>query len=194
MDSMPGGSMAPQQSWWSRNWKWVLPVGCLGMLASCGCLGFAFLGWGLSTLGDNMGAYTEAVAIATGDDEVRAVLGPPVQGGLPSQTSMETRNGRKHARFAIPLDGTQADGVLHVDAEEDGGGWSYQKLEVELQDGRRIDLRDVAPGPMPGGQDEAGEPGPPSEEDGALPPPPPGPPPPPEGPPGSGQGGSDINL
>jgi hypothetical protein len=194
MDSMPEGSMAPPPSWWSRNWKWAAPIlGCLGLVASCGCLGALFLGWGLSTLGDNMGAYTEAVAIATGDDEVQAVLGPPVKGGMPRQTSMQTRNGRTHARFTIPLDGTKADGVLHVEATENDSVWSYTTLEVELADGRRIDLRDVAPGPMPGEREEPDEP---SQEDEALPPPPPpgAPPPPPEGPPGSGPGGSDINL
>ncbi len=184
MDSMPEGSMAPQ-SWWSRNWKWAAPIlGCLGLVASCGCLGALFLGWGLKSLGDNMGAYTEAVAIATSDDEVGAVLGQPLQAGMPRQTSVQSRNGRTHARLAIPLDGAKADGVLHVDAVEEGNGWSYNTLAVELEDGRRIDLRDVAPGPMPG---EAPEP--PSGED-APPPPPPAPPPAPKSP----QGDNDINL
>lgn len=188
MDSVPGDSMAPPQSWWSRNWKWAAPIlGCLGLVASCGCLGALFLGWGLKSLGDNMGAYTEAVSIATSDDEVRAVLGQPVQGGLPRQTSVQSNNGRTHARLTIPLDGAKADGVLHVDAVEEGNGWSYSTLAVELEDGRRIDLRDVAPGPVP--RDEPLDL--PSDED--APAPPPAPPPPPQGPPGNGQE-SDINL
>lgn len=191
MDTVPGGSMAPQQSWWSRNWKWFVPVGCLGLLASCGCLGFFLVGWGVSKVGNNMGAYAEAVTIATTDDEVEAALGTPIQGSLPRQTSMSTHNGRTQARFTIPLDGPKADGVLHVDAVEEGSGWSYNTLAVELEDGRRIDLRDVAPGPIP---KDLEEPDLPQGEDPAPPPPPPAPPAPQEDGPGSGKDGSDINL
>src|SRR5438876_830195 len=34
----------PQAGWWSRNWKWFVPVGCLSLLATCGCcIGGVFL-------------------------------------------------------------------------------------------------------------------------------------------------------
>ena len=28
----PGYSRPQSPGWWQRNWKWVVPVGCLGML------------------------------------------------------------------------------------------------------------------------------------------------------------------
>ena len=145
MDTMPEGSLVPQRGWWSRNWKWVVPVGCLGTLASCGCLGAAIVVMGLSSL-TKLGAYTEAVAIATSDAEVRRELGTPIDTGWPRQSSVSSNNGRTQARFSIPLDGPQADGTLHVDAEkEDDSEWRYRTLDVELENGTRIDLRDDAP-------------------------------------------------
>ncbi|MCP3164642.1 cytochrome c oxidase assembly factor Coa1 family protein [Myxococcus qinghaiensis] len=171
MDASPEGSLVPQQGWWSRNWKWFVPVGCLGVLASCGCLGFALVGFGYSSL-KNMDAFTEAVAIARSDAEVRSALGTPIDNGLPKQTSVQTVNGVTHARLAIPLDGPQADGLLHVDATKQGEGeWEYDTLAVELEDGSRIDLRDDAPRERPNafpedeGADEAPLP-PPTEPPG----------------------------
>lgn len=190
MNTMPEGSLAPQRGWWSRNWKWVVPVGCLGLLASCGCLAALLVGAGVSSL-TKMGSYVEAVAIATNDAEVRRALGTPIDTGLPRQSSVNTTNGRTHARFTIPLDGPQADGDLHVDAErEDEGEWEYNTLAVELEDGTRIDLRDDARPPRG------------REEPAPSTPRPPVPPEPPFGaePPGRDtaepprEGGSDIKL
>jgi len=177
MDTMPEGSLVPQRGWWSRNWKWFVPVGCLSLLASCGCLGAILLGVGFSSL-SKVGAYTEAVAIATSDAQVRRALGSPIDTGLPQQSSLSSSHGRTQARFTIPLDGPEADGLLRVDAEqqEDSAKWRYSTLAVELEDGTLIDLRDDAPSPP--GQDapeedsEEGLPQPPTPKPPVLPQPP----------------------
>ena len=39
----PPQYMQPQRSWWSRNWKWVVPVGCLVVLLPILALG-GFIG------------------------------------------------------------------------------------------------------------------------------------------------------
>jgi hypothetical protein len=140
METTPEGSMAPRQGWWSRNWKWVLPVGCLGMLASCGCLAAVVLGVVFGAI-KNTGAYTEAVAIAMSDDEVRATLGTPITTGLPSG-SVKTENNRGTASLSIPLEGSKASGTLQVDATQRGGEWSYTTLEVVVPGQPPIDLRD----------------------------------------------------
>ncbi|WP_164009599.1 cytochrome c oxidase assembly factor Coa1 family protein [Pyxidicoccus trucidator] len=149
MDTVPEGNLVPQRGWWSRNWKWFVPVGgCLGLVASCGCLGAILVGVGFSSL-SKLGAYTEAVAIATSDAEVRRALGTPIDTGLPKQSSVSSNNGRTDARFTIPLDGPEADALLRVDAsqQEDGAEWKYRTLTVELEDGSLIDLREDAPEP-----------------------------------------------
>jgi hypothetical protein len=190
MDTVPEGSLVPQPGWWSRNWKWVVPVGCLGIVASCGCLGAVLVYAGFSSL-SKMGAYTEAVALATGDAQVQRALGAPIDPGLPRQSSVHSNNGRTEARFSIPLDGPKADGTLQVDAEQSEGGaeWHYRKLAVEVEDGTVIDLRDDAPAAEPGEEEPGDEPG----EDG-LPPPTPKPPVPPEPPFGAEPPGRDSDA
>ena len=114
------GNLAPQRGWWSRNWKWVVPVGCLGMLASCGCIGALIFGFVFGAI-KNTGAYTEAVAVATSDSEVQATLGTKIETSFP-QGSVNSSNGRTTANLSIPLDGSKADGVLRVEAVDNGGG------------------------------------------------------------------------
>jgi hypothetical protein len=211
MDTVPEGSLVPQRGWWSRNWKWMVPVGCLGIVASCGCLGAVLAYAGFSSL-SKMGAYTEAVALATGDAQVQRALGAPIDPGLPRQSSVSSNNGRTEARFTIPLDGPKADGTLQVDAEQAEGGaeWHYRKLAVEVEDGTVIDLRDDAPSAEPGEDEPGDEPGEDEPGDGpgedGMPPPTPKPPVPPEPPfgaeppgrdsdaPGEKKGDSDIEL
>ncbi|MCP3101207.1 cytochrome c oxidase assembly factor 1 family protein [Myxococcus sp. K15C18031901] len=172
MDATPEGSLVPQQGWWSRNWKWVVPAGCLGLVAMCGCLGFALVGWGVKSVGTTgANVYTEAVGIARMDAQVRSTLGSPIEAKLPRQTSVQTVNGVTRARLDIPLDGPQADGVLHVDAEKTSDGdWRYRTLDVELENGTRLDLRSDAEKP----DDEAAPEEAPAPEDDTQRPPPTG--------------------
>ncbi len=143
----PDGNLAPQRGWWSRNWKWVVPVGCLGMLATCGCLAAVIVGVVFGAI-NNTGDYTEAVAIATSDSEVQATLGTPIDTSFP-QGSVNSSNGRSTANLTIPLDGAKADGVLRVEAVDNGGGWRYSVLQVEVPGRQPIDLRDRTGGGNP---------------------------------------------
>jgi hypothetical protein len=140
----PDGNLAPQRGWWSRNWKWVVPVGCLGMLASCGCLVAVIVGVVFGAI-KNTGAYTEAVALAMSDSEVQAVLGTKIETGFP-QGSVNSNNGHSTADISISLDGDKADGVLRVEAVNNGGGWNYSVLQVEVPGRQPIDLRDKVGG------------------------------------------------
>lgn len=164
---------APRQGWWSRNWKWAVPVGCLGMLGSCFCLAAVAVGWGYASFKD-MGAYTDAIAEAQEDPHVQQALGGTFKPGFPSHSQVSSVNGRAHAEFTVPLDGPKADGTLHAVADKDGESWTFHTLYVQLEDGSRIDLLDTGEAPPeepevphelePGERpDEAGPDAPPAE-------------------------------
>jgi hypothetical protein len=163
----PEGNLAPRRGWWSRNWKWVVPVGCLGTLATCGCLVAVIFGAVFGAI-KNTGAYTEAVAIAVNDSEVQAVLGTQIETSLP-QGSVNSSNGSTRAELSIPLDGSKADGVLRVEAVDSGGGWDYSVLRVEVPGQQPIDLRDKAGGSIP--RELPTPDGPPPPMDEQVPPP-----------------------
>jgi len=147
METTPEGNMAPQRSWWSRNWKWAVPVGCLGLMASCGCLAVlaGVMGWRTIT---NNPASTQALEIAKADSEVQAVLGTPIETSpWKQQSAVSYKDGQSTAQSTIELDGPKADGVLRMDAVKVNDQWTYRVLQVEVPGQEPIDLRDKAGGP-----------------------------------------------
>jgi hypothetical protein len=147
METTPEGNMAPQRSWWSRNWKWAVPVGCMGLLASCCGLTLLAGALGWSTITNNP-ASTQALEIAKADSEVQAVLGTPIETSpWKQQSALSYNNGQSTARSTIELDGPKADGVLRMEAVKVNDEWTYRVLQVEVPGREPIDLRDKTGGP-----------------------------------------------
>src|SRR5688500_8539900 len=99
----------PQRSWWSRNWKWFVPVGCFTLLATCGCC----IGGGLFVaLKGVRGSpvYQDAIARATSSPLAKEALGEPIE---PSWM-VELRISNDETRLKVPLKGSKAGGTLYV--------------------------------------------------------------------------------
>jgi hypothetical protein len=128
-----------QQSWFSRNWKWLIPVGCGLPLICCGVFGaVTFLG--ATTAMKSSEVYAEALGKALSNPDVREALGEPITPGLMPQGSVETKNGKGTAELAIPLSGPKAKGTLSLKAAKGASGsWTFSHLEVEVG-AKRIDL------------------------------------------------------
>jgi hypothetical protein len=147
MDTSPEGNMAPRGGWFSRNWKWAVPVGCLGIIASCVCMGAIAGFMGFNAIKNNA-AYVQALTIAMTDDEVRATLGEPIDTSFMGQnSSVKIEGGRSVAQFAIPMKGSKAEGTLRVDAVKTGEQWEYQVLQVDVAGREPIDLLHKVGGP-----------------------------------------------
>jgi hypothetical protein len=130
----------PPRNWWQRNWKWVVPTGCLSIiillaLFIAGVAGIVF------TALKSSDVYREAVARAEAHPAVRDALGEPIRTGWYVSGNLETNNASGQADIAIPLKGSQRNGTLYAVATKSAGNWTYETLEVEVegQDGR-IDL------------------------------------------------------
>ncbi len=149
MDTVQEGSLAPRPGWWSRHWRWALPLGCLGMLASCACLGMLAAYLGLTSLGQSE-AHREAVAIAIADPEVERALGTPIESGTPRRSSTQRRNDTARAQFSLPLKGPRGEATLHAQGEQRGDApWRFNALTVHLRDGTVINLLRDAVTPRP---------------------------------------------
>lgn len=142
----------PQGGWWSRNWKWFVPAGCLSLLATCGCCigGTALFAFN-SIKGSH--AYQEAVARAKADPDVQAALGTPIEVGLIPQGGVNINNGEKLTRVRLSLTGPKGEGSLHVTARERGEELRFEQLDV-LVGKQVIHLPGVEPSTRPPGGDE----------------------------------------
>ena len=129
-----------EKNWVQRNWKWFIPVGCLGSVAACMlCIGLIF---GVVIVSIRASTpYQDGLARAQNSAEVQAALGPPIEPGLFIQGNISVENSSGDANFQVPLNGTSDSGTLYVVAVRSGGVWEFIELEVETDYGQVIDLR-----------------------------------------------------
>ncbi len=127
-------------SWLSRNWKWVVPLGCLGAVAvfAAFTVSIVFLVFGVMKSSD---VYKDAVAQASPHALVVEALGEPVEPGWYLSGTINVNGSSGDADIAIPISGPRGSGQIYAVATKSAGRWEYEILEVEI-DGQpeRIDL------------------------------------------------------
>jgi len=133
------------RSWWGRNWKWVIPVGCIVPIVLCAglCTGICVFGFGILK---SSWAFTEGVELARHNPKVIEELGEPIETGWMITGSVNINGSSGFANLSIPLSGPKNQGTLYVTAEKHAEEWKFEKAEVEIN-GRpgRIDLLQDGP-------------------------------------------------
>jgi hypothetical protein len=129
----------PQGGWWSRNWKWVVPAGCLSVIvfvvAVVGIILAAVFGVIRST-----DVYKGALRTAQQDPRVIAALGTPIKSGLWVGGNVNVDNGTGDADISFRINGPKGHGTVYAEAKKSTGNWSYSVLTVKVEGGPTIDL------------------------------------------------------
>lgn len=128
------------KNWWGRNWKWFVPVGCLGSLALFA--GFIVLiiclVYGLMKSSD---AYRDALAKAKAHPSVQKAIGAPIEEGIFTTGSINISGPSGQANLAIPISGPDGEATIYVVAAKSSGKWTFSTLIVAINDTKqRIDL------------------------------------------------------
>jgi hypothetical protein len=130
----------PKGNWWTRNWKWFVPTGCLTLLiffAAFVTLVVALV-FGVIKSGD---VYKGALTRAKADPAVIEALGSPVKDGMFVSGATHVNGASGDANLAIPISGPKGNGTLYVVATKSLGRWNYSNLVVEVSATKqRIDL------------------------------------------------------
>ena len=124
----------------ARNWKWMVPVGCLGLIVAAVAvvLIIVLVVFGAIKSSD---VYQEALRRAQTSPAVVSALGQPVEAGWLVSGSVNVNSGGGEADLKIPISGPKGNGTVYAVATSSGGDWDYSKLEVEVEgQSRRIDL------------------------------------------------------
>jgi hypothetical protein len=140
MPDEPAPPPLPRKNWFVRNWKWLLPSGCL--FAFLSALGFAagvfFLVVGMMR---ESGAYKIAVLRARENSAVIEALGSPIKEGWLASGSSHSIGPGGDANLAIPIHGPKGKATIYVAAMEVAGIWHFNTLVVEIAEThQRIDL------------------------------------------------------
>jgi hypothetical protein len=123
-----------ERGWWGRNWKWVVPVGCLAPLVVC-CGGIGLLVTFVFGAIKSSEPYREAVARAQASPAFQAELGQPIQPEFLANGSISTAvnvpgGETGHADLSIPISGPKGTATLRVVAEKSDAAWKYTTLEA----------------------------------------------------------------
>lgn len=130
----------PRRGWWSRNWLWAVPVGCLAALLLCGgcCLGI--FGSTLLFL-KNSPPYQMALETVRSSPQVAERLGKPIEeaGWFPTG-NLHVENGGGDALIDFDIAGPKGRAHVQARARRIGGEWGLTTVEVTFADGQRISL------------------------------------------------------
>jgi hypothetical protein len=131
----------PQQksSWLARNWGWLIPIGCLGLLALVAVFGGAIFLLVTSLLRSS-DIYRETLHRAEKDPRVVAALGSPIEAGWWISGRIETSGPSGEADVAIPVSGPRGSARIYAVAEKRAGRWRFETLLVRTAEGQEIDL------------------------------------------------------
>lgn len=122
--------------WLQRNWKWFVPALVLTILLMVGLMLGAiwFLVTGLVT---RSGAYQQALEFVQQDARAQQRLGTPItrRGWFITGSINVHAGGSGYARLAIPVEGPNGRGTLHVEARKRGGRWKLIDVVLRLKPG-----------------------------------------------------------
>jgi len=140
VEQNPAVPVTPRPNWWTRNWKWFVPVGCFSMLI----LFVAFVGSIALIVFSAMkstGVYKDALERARANSAVIEALGSPITEGFLVSGNTNVNGASGEANLSIPISGPNGKGTIYVAANKSLGRWNYSGLVVEIaKTHRRIDL------------------------------------------------------
>ena len=131
--SQANPSVQPPGGWWSRNWRWFVPVGSavfvlggVGFFVAIIALVFGMM--------KSTEVYETALFEAQTNPAVIEYLGNRIEDGLIFTGNMEVNPSSGYADIVIPISGKKGSASLYVKAEKVAGSWQYQTMQVNLHD------------------------------------------------------------
>ncbi len=131
---------APQEksrTWWQRNWKWFVPVACVGALALFAAFVMLIITivFGMVKSSD---VYKDALSAAQTNPAVAQALGSPIKAGIFVMGSINVSGASGQADLAIPISGPKGKGTIYAVASKVMGRWTFSKLAIEIKATKEI--------------------------------------------------------
>jgi len=89
-------------------------------------------------------AYSQAIAAAKSNSEVRRLLGDNIRAQIPAIGTTNATNGEQFTEFSVRIAGSRSTGRLYAVANAINGVWEFSRLWLYANDGEKIN---VAPKP-----------------------------------------------
>lgn len=124
-----------------RNWMWLLPAGCLGLILGAVALVGGIFFVAMSAVKSSE-VYQGALKVAQAHPAAIERLGDPVKDGWFVKGNVKVDAGGGSANLEIPVSGPKKSGTLIVRAVSPDGAWMYERLDLVVEGGETISLLD----------------------------------------------------
>jgi hypothetical protein len=133
----PPSLQKKSRTWWQRNWKWFVPVACLGALVVFAAFVILIITivFGMVKSSD---VYKDALSTAQTHPAVVQALGSPIKAGIFVMGSINVSGPSGQADLAIPISGPKGKGTIYAVASKSMGKWTFSKLAVEIKTTKEI--------------------------------------------------------
>ncbi|QTV06755.1 cytochrome c oxidase assembly factor Coa1 family protein [Faecalibacter bovis] len=122
------------KSWFNRNWKWAVPLGCLSTIGLFFVLLFGGLFFGVSKMMSSNDGTTQAVSIINQDQNVKEKLGENIETDGIFSGNISTSNNTGEMNISVPVKGSKGTGTAIIIAEKEFGKWNYEKIAVQIDE------------------------------------------------------------
>jgi uncharacterized integral membrane protein len=136
----PSSPRKKSRTWWQRNWKWFVPVACVGFLAIFAAF-IALIVTIVFGMIKSTDVYKDALATTQAHPAVVKALGSPIKAGIFVMGDINMSGQSGQADLAIPISGPKGKGTIYARASKQAGRWIFSQLVVEIRATKeRIDL------------------------------------------------------
>jgi hypothetical protein len=140
MEAPPPIPPGAKRNWWTRNWKWFVPTGCLTIIVLLAAFTISVALIAFSAI-KSTDVYKDAVAKAKANPAVIEALGSPIEEGMFVSGNTSVNGASGESNLAIPISGPKGKATIYVKAAKSLGRWQYVDLVVEVRKtGERIHL------------------------------------------------------
>lgn len=119
-----------RKSWWDRNWKWLIPTGCLSLLILL-CLFIAGIFFGVTSMMKESDVYKEVMTEVQHNKIIIEKLGSPIEEEGMASGNISLSNDTGNCDLQIPIKGSKGEGTIFVVAQK-RGNWKYSVKSVYI--------------------------------------------------------------
>ncbi|MET0625112.1 MAG: cytochrome c oxidase assembly factor Coa1 family protein [Pyrinomonadaceae bacterium] len=144
--AQPGGSfqqppVQQQKGCLARNWMWLLPAGCLGLILGLVALVAGIFLIAMSAM-KSSDVYQGALKVAQSHPAAIERMGEPIKDGWFVKGNVKVDAGGGSANLEIPVSGPKKSGTLFVTAVSPDGAWMYERLDLAVEGVETVSLLD----------------------------------------------------
>ena len=140
---MYNNEVIKEESWFKRNWKWVVPTGGCLTLIIIGALVIGTLVYKVSNVIGDFNYQEQALEKVNLHEKAIELLGSPIKksGPLDQQFKIDSNGEGTSLEIEFNVSGSKKEGVLYIDAKIDDEETIYNQLYIIINDTEeKIDL------------------------------------------------------